>query len=354
MLLRKILFPIAALNYLLQSSKSFFYSKKILKAHKTKVNTICVGNLSLGGTGKTPLVKFLIERLSEKINISVLSRGYKRKTKGFIEVSDESDVNDVGDENFMIKKSFKKINVFACENRLNAINKILKKFSDVDLIILDDAMQHRKIKCDLNILLTKFEQPFYNDLIFPVGDLREPRIGYKRANIIIVTKCPDNLTNSEKENIINKIKPLNHQRIFFSKVDYEDILKGKRDIHISALKTDFLLVTGIADSLPLTRYLKSKKYKFNHLIFNDHHSYNQNDIRKILKLSQDKIILTTKKDYFKILSIHEIKNLYYIDITIDFFGKSNDLIGLIAEKFRIEKEKRDKELKEVARMRNKD
>tara|TARA_Y100000816_G_scaffold287971_1_gene271649 strand:- start:2646 stop:3656 length:1011 start_codon:yes stop_codon:yes gene_type:complete len=335
MLLRKILFPVAILNYLFQLSKSFFYSNKILKSHKTKINTICIGNLSLGGTGKTPLVKFLIERLSEKINISVLSRGYKRKTKGFIEVSDESDVNDVGDENFMIKKSFKKINVFACENRLHAMDKISKKFSDVDLIILDDAMQHRKIKCDLNILLTKFEQPFYNDFIFPLGNLREPRIGYKRANIIIVTKCPDNLTISEKENIIEKINPLYHQRIFFSKVDYEETLKGKKDIHISALESDFVLVTGIADSRPLTSYLKSRKYEFNHLSFNDHHSYNQNDIRKILKLSQDKIILTTKKDYFKIMSIHEIKNLFYVDIRTDFFGKSNDLIGLIADKFRI-------------------
>ena len=335
MLLRKILFPVATLNYLFQLSKSFFYSNKILKSHKTKINTICIGNLSLGGTGKTPLVKFLIERLSEKINISVLSRGYKRKTKGFIEVSDKSDVNDVGDENYMIKKSFKKINVFACENRLHAMDKISKKFSDVDLIILDDAMQHRKINCDLNILLTKFEQPFYNDFIFPLGNLREPRIGYKRANIIIVTKCPDNLTISEKENIIEKINPSYHQRIFFSKVDYEETLKGKKDIHISVLESDFVLVTGIADSRPLTSYLKSRKYEFNHLSFNDHHSYNQNDIRKILKLSQDKIILTTKKDYFKIMSIHEIKNLFYVDIRIDFFGKSNDLIGLIADKFRI-------------------
>jgi len=300
MLLRKILFPVAILNYLFQLSKSFFYSNKILKAHKTKINTICIGNLSLGGTGKTPLVKFLIERLSEKINISVLSRGYKRKTKGFIEVSDESDVNDVGDENFMIKKSFKKINVFACENRLHAMDKISKKFSDVDLIILDDAMQHRKIKCDLNILLTKFEQPFYNDFIFPLGNLREPRIGYKRANIIIVTKCPDNLTISEKENIIEKINPLYHQRIFFSKVHYEDILKGKNDVHISVLESDFVLVTGIADSQPLTRYLKSKKYKFNHIRYNDHHIYNQNDIKEIIKSSGNKIILTTKKDYFKI------------------------------------------------------
>ena len=334
MLLRKILFPFAALNYLFQLAKSFMYSNNFFSVHETKINTICIGNLSLGGTGKTPLVKFLIERLSKKINISVLSRGYKRKTKGFIEVFNDSHVKDVGDENFMIKKSFKKINVFACENRLFAIDRITKKFSKDHLIILDDAMQQRGIKCSLNILLTKFDQPFYNDYIFPVGNLREPRSGYKRANIIIVTKCPNNLSSSQKEKIIKKIKPQNHQRIFFSKIIYENILKGKKDSHISALNSDFVLITGIADSHPLTRFLISKKYKFDHLSFNDHHNYNQNDLEKILNFSGDKIILTTKKDYFKLISIGEIKNLFYLDIKVDFFGKSNDLIDLISEEIR--------------------
>ena len=120
---------------------------------------------------------------------------------------------------------------------------------------------------------------------------------------------------------------------FFSKVHYEDILKGKNDVHISVLESDFVLVTGIADSQPLTRYLKSKKYKFNHIRYNDHHIYNQNDIKEIIKSSGNKIILTTKKDYFKIISLHDSNNLFYIDIKIDFFGKSNDLVGLISEKF---------------------
>ena len=333
MLLRKILFPVALLNYLFQQTRSFLYSNNFFKVYQTKINTISIGNLSMGGTGKTPLVKFLIERLSKKINISVLSRGYKRKTKGFVEVLDDSDVNDVGDENYMIKKSFKKINVFASESRSYALDIISKKFNHIGLIILDDAMQHRKIKCDLNILLTKFEHPFYNDFIFPLGNLREPRIGYERANIIIVTKCPSNLTSLQKENIIKKINPLSHQRIFFSKVHYEDILRGKNDVHISALESDFVLITGIADSRPLTRYLKSKKYKFNHIRFNDHHIYNKNDIKVIVKASGNKIILTTKKDYFKITSLYESNNLFYIDMKMDFFGKSNDLIGLISEKF---------------------
>ena len=331
MLLRKILFPFAILNYLFQSARSFMYSNNFFSVRETKINTICIGNLSLGGTGKTPLVQFLIERLSKKINISVLSRGYKRKTKGFIEVLNDSHVKDVGDENFMIKKSFKKINVFACENRLFAIDRITKKFSKDHLIILDDAMQQRGIKCNLNILLTKFDQPFYDDFILPVGNLREPRTGYKRANIIIVTKCPNNLSSSLKENILKKIKPQNHQHIFFSKILYDNILKGKKDTPISALNSDFVLVTGIADSQPLTRFLISKKYKFDHLNFNDHHDYNQNDLNKILNFSGDKIILTTKKDYFKLMSIHEIKNLFYIDIKVDFFGKSNELIDLISQ-----------------------
>tara|TARA_B100000963_G_C22613839_1_gene666273 strand:- start:1448 stop:2458 length:1011 start_codon:yes stop_codon:yes gene_type:complete len=333
MLLRKILFPVAILNYLFQLTRSFLYANNFFKVHQYKINTICIGNLSLGGTGKTPLVKFLIEGLSKKINISVLSRGYKRKTKGFVEVLDDSYVNDVGDENFMIKKSFKKVNVFASENRSYALYRISKKFNDIGLIILDDAMQHRKIECDLNILLTKFDQPFYNDFIFPVGNLREPRIGYERADIIIVTKCPNNLTSSQKEKIIKKINPLHHQRIFFSKVLYEDILKGKIDVHISALESNFVLITGIADSRPLTRYLKSKKYKFNHIKYNDHHIYTHSDIKEIIKSSANKIILTTKKDYFKISSLHESNKLFYIDIKMDFFGKSNDLIGLISEKF---------------------
>ena len=204
MLLRKILFPVAILNFLFQLTRGFLYSTNFLKVHETNINTICIGNLSMGGTGKTPLVKFLIERFQKKINISVLSRGYKRKTNGLVEVLEGSDVNDVGDENFMIKKAFKNVNVFACEDRLFAIDKISKNFSADDILILDDAMQHRRIKCKLNILLTKFEEPFYNDYIFPFGNLREPRNGFKRANLIIITKCPNNLTLLQKENIVKK------------------------------------------------------------------------------------------------------------------------------------------------------
>ena len=133
-------------------------------------------------------------------------------------------------------------------------------------------MQHRRIKCKFNILLTKFEEPFYNDYIFPFGNLREPRNGYKRANLIIITKCPNNLSSLLKENIVKKIKPLSNQRILFSKIIYEDILKGKKNIYISDLNSDFLLITGIAYSKPLTRHLKSKKLKFKHLTYNDHHN----------------------------------------------------------------------------------
>ncbi len=335
MLLRKILFPVAILNFLIQLTRSFLYSTNLLKSYETKINTICIGNLSMGGTGKTPLVKFLIERFPKKINISVLSRGYKRNTKGLVEVLVNSDINDVGDENFMIKQAFKNVNVFACEDRLFAINKISKNFSGDDILILDDAMQHRRIKCKFNILLTKFEEPFYNDYIFPYGNLREPRNGFKRANLIIITKCPNNLRSLEKENIIKKIKPLSNQRIFFSKIIYKDILKGKKNIHFSDLNSDFILITGIADSRPLIRHLKSKKLKFNHLTYNDHHNYNQNDIKEILEYSGDKKILTTEKDYFKIMSIHDFNNLFYIEIKIDFFGKSNDLVSLISNKLNV-------------------
>lgn len=335
MLLRKILFPVAILNFLFQLTRSFLYSTNFLKVYESKINTVCIGNLSLGGTGKTPLVKFLIERFPKKINISVLSRGYKRKTKGFVEVLVDSDINDVGDENFMIKQTFKNVNVFACEDRLFAINRISKNFNNDDVLILDDAMQHRKIKCKLNILLTKFDEPFYNDFIFPFGNLREPRNGFKRANLIIITKCPNNLTSFQKEKIIKKIKPLNHQRIFFSKIIYEDILNGKKNIHISDLDSDFTLITGIADSRPLTRYLKLKKLKFNHLSYNDHYNYNQNDIKQILKYSGNKKILTTKKDYFKIMTIYDFNNLFYIDIKIDFFGESNDLVNQISNKLNL-------------------
>tara|TARA_B100000989_G_scaffold150925_1_gene112516 strand:+ start:5809 stop:6819 length:1011 start_codon:yes stop_codon:yes gene_type:complete len=332
MIIRKILFPVAILNFLVQIVRSFLYSTNFLTVYEAKINTICIGNLSMGGTGKTPLVKFLIDRLPKKINVSVLSRGYKRKTKGLVEVLVDSDVKDVGDENLMIKKSFKNVNVFACEDRLVAIQRISRNFNDDDILILDDAMQHRKIKCKLNILLTKFEDPFYNDFIFPLGNLREPRNGYKRANLIIITKCPTNLTSLQKDKIVKKINPLNHQRIFFSKIIYEDILKGKKNIHISDLDFDFILVTGIADSKPLIRHLKSKKLKFKHVRYNDHHNYNRNDIKKILNYSGNKKILTTKKDYYKIISIHDFNNLFYIDIKVDFFGKSNDLISLISNK----------------------
>ena len=323
-LLRKLLFPLSLLFKFIQEVRNLLYDLNIIANTKFNIPTISVGNLSMGGTGKTPMVEYLLSNLLIKYKIGILSRGYKRKSNGFLKLNEYSDISVVGDEPFIIQKTFPDSNVYVCEDRVTGIQNILKN-DELDFIILDDAFQHRKLKTTLNIMLSSFSKPFYNDYIFPVGDLRESRLSYKRANIIIITKCPANLSQNEMNDIKLKINPLEDQKIFFTTILYKDILFGNKSLNInSIINKEILLVTGIAETDSIIRYLNSRSIKFKHLEYSDHHHYSNNDINNILKLSRNSLVLTTKKDYYKLKD--NIKNLLYLDIETRFLKNEDQFL----------------------------
>lgn len=323
-LLRKLLFPLSLLFKFIQEVRNLLYDLNIIANTKFNIPTISVGNLSMGGTGKTPMVEYLLSNLLIKYKIGILSRGYKRKSNGFLKLNEYSDISVVGDEPFIIQKTFPDSNVYVCEDRVTGIQNILKN-DELDFIILDDAFQHRKLKTTLNIMLSSFSKPFYNDYIFPVGDLRESRLSYKRANIIIITKCPANLNENEMNDIKLKINPLEDQKIFFTTILYKDILFGNKSVNInSIINKEILLVTGIAETDSIIRYLNSRSIKFKHLEYSDHHHYSNNDINNILKLSRNSLVLTTKKDYYKLKD--NINNLLYLDIETRFLKNEDQFL----------------------------
>ncbi len=301
--------------------------------HYRQPSIISIGNLSLGGTGKTPLTLFLLHLFAKNRVVAVLSRGYKRSSKGFKVINASDTSLTAGDEPYLIYKKFKHNNVVVavCEDRVQGIAKIMAYRPDVTLILLDDAFQHLSIKPTINILLTTFEQPFFNDHLLPLGGLREPRIGVTRANIILVTKSPKNLSKSQILDIQSKINKyyttLVKPPIFFTHVVYNSpvLMWGGS---ANKLPHAILLVTGVANPIPLRTYLETNGHQVIHLIFPDHHWFSDTDILNMahafLNLTGgEKAIVTTEKDSVR-LAHHPSKNLlakfptFYIPIEIGF------------------------------------
>ena len=323
--MRSLLLPISLFYYLFQFVRNKLYEWNLLTSKYFNIPTISVGNLSVGGTGKTPLVNYIISTFKNDYKIAFLSRGYGRSSSGYILASKNTVVNEIGDEPYLIKKNHNELTVAVSENRVHGIEKTLEKIKDIQMFVLDDAFQHRKLKCKLNIILSKFSRPYYNDFVIPSGNLREPKSGIKRAQIIIISKCPYDLNKTNRQEIIKKINPLPYQKVFFTTIDYNECLVGKNNIMINDLiDSPILLVTGIADSSELEKYLNKKKIIFDHLRFDDHHNYSQKDINLIKSKSIGKKVVTTKKDYYKIIAIESIKNIYCIDISIKFLAGKDD------------------------------
>lgn len=322
-LIRFLLFPLAIIYNLITYIRNRLFDAKILKSTCFSVPIIAVGNLNVGGTGKTPQIEYLIRLLQKDYKIAVLSRGYKRKTKGYLLLNDSHSAKDVGDEPLQFYKKFKKIKVAVDVDRVNGIQELLKADVTPEVILLDDAYQHRKVKAGYYVLLTKYDDLFSDDFLLPTGNLRESRRGANRANLIMVTKCPENLTKLDQERIINKLTIKEHQKVFFSSITYNNNLKGIKDITIESLKgKEVILVTGIANPSSLLTYLKKENIKFKHLKYPDHHEFSRSDINRINtvfneKSTVKKIIVTTEKDYVRLQN--EIPDIYYIEIENSFF-----------------------------------
>ena len=309
-LLRKILFPFSMAYGGITSIRNYFYDRGWLESKEYKKPIICVGNLTTGGTGKSPMIEYLISILKKDFEIAVLSRGYKRKTSGYKEVFETSTVEEVGDEPLQIKQNFPEVTVAVSAERRNGIEHLQ---TESDLILLDDAFQHRKVKASLNIVLTAFDNLYLEDYLLPTGNLRESRRGIERADIIVVTKCPTKVPYSKLQEIEFRIGLLPHQKIYFSRIGYDSQIFGKSEsLALSYLKNkEFTLVTGIANPEPLIEFLRSKHFKFTHEKFPDHHNFSENDIRLLQKKD---LIVTTEKDYMRLQPKLKKFALYYLPI----------------------------------------
>ena len=336
---RVLLLPFAILFWLAVVIRNWLYDKKIIKAISFGLPLICVGNLAVGGTGKSPMVEYLVKHLKSRFKVATLSRGYKRKTKGYALATNESTAIEIGDEPMQFHLKFPDVPIAVGEERLDAIPQLLHDKPDTQAIILDDAFQHRIINAGLNILLTDYSNLFTRDLFLPTGDLRDQRSSYKRAQVIIVTKCKTDLSEQERNKIVNEINPLSYQRVFFTCISYGTPYHiTRRDFRFFDEKTEVLLVTGIANPRPLKVFLEERVEAYYMMSYGDHHIFSMldwKDIQKRFNAMQagKKIILTTEKDAMRLLKFSQEMNdmpFYVLPIEHKFlFNQENEFNDIV-------------------------
>lgn len=304
---RILLLPFALLYWLGLVIRNFLYDNKISRSASYALPIICVGNLSVGGTGKSPMVEYLVRLLKERFKIATLSRGYKRKTRGYALAGSSSTALDIGDEPMQFHLKFPEIAVAVGEERMVAIGQLLHDRPETAAIILDDAFQHRRVTAGLNILLTESGNLFTRDFYLPTGDLRDLKSQYKRAQIIVVTKCDPQLDENEKQRIVNEIRPVKDQAIFFTALRYGRPyhIEQKKEFELTD-ETEVLLVTGIANPRPLQGWLERNSKEYHLMQYSDHHIFRIDDLSDMKKrfnaiASTTKIILTTEKDAVRLL-----------------------------------------------------
>ncbi|MBP7506793.1 MAG: tetraacyldisaccharide 4'-kinase [Prolixibacteraceae bacterium] len=334
-------YPLSMIYGLIISSRNFLYDSNILHHHNYEVPVISVGNLTVGGTGKTPHAEYLINILRKEFKVAFISRGYKRKSKGFILATSQSTINDIGDEPVQIKQKYPDVTVAVSKKRDTAIRNILNnKDLNIDVIILDDAFQHRRVEPNINILLFDFTQPVYDDMLLPAGKLRESIKSSYRANFIIFTKCPGQLKPIDQRIIKNKLDIRPYQNLFFTSIVYGEITpaeKGRTLFFDDMLKYTVMLVTGIANPSPLIGYLKDQVGDIIHKKFPDHYAYTEKDLDDIYNSFKEidnkrKLIITTEKDLVRLKAINKYPEgffdiLYYIPIEIKFLDRTKDLFN---------------------------
>ena len=302
------------------------YDSGIFHSERFSVPVICIGNLVVGGAGKSPMVEYIIRLLKDKARVAVLSRGYGRQTKGFRMVEPDDQVANTGDEPLQFKKKFDDVTVAVAEKRVEGINELKDKH---DVIVLDDAFQHRAVQAGLTILL--FDYNRLNDffLMLPAGNLREPFSNRKRSNIMVISKCPTQLSANEREKIIKRVKPLSNQSLFFSYLDYGNLisLDTKKEKQLSKITNDttIFLLTGIANPQPLRDKLEGFSDAIIHHDYPDHHNFSKRNITKLADefkscTSNKKLIITTEKDSQRLhsgTSSELLKDLpvYYLPIS---------------------------------------
>ncbi|ROI08304.1 tetraacyldisaccharide 4'-kinase [Chryseobacterium sp. H3056] len=332
---RWYLYPFSLGYHVATAARNTMYNWGISKSTAFKTPIINVGNLSVGGSGKSPMVMYLADLLSKHYKTGVLSRGYGRVTKGYGITNYDSNYKTVGDEAMQLFERFKNRFVIAVsEERVPGAKKVIKDM-DLEVLILDDAYQHRAIKPGFNILMTDYEDPYFKDYLLPAGNLRESRSGARRAQIVMVSKSPENLTDEQKQYFISRINPQHGQKVFFSSIGYDEHVYSKTQMlpDNNLAYYDILLITGIANPKPLVKHLAKFSDRVKHLKFRDHHNFTDQDIKNILaefkKLGEYKLILTTEKDYVRLKTFDYLRDLVFywpINTTIDRKEEFNQTI----------------------------
>lgn len=319
------LHPLAWIYGKITVLRNYFFDQGVLKSHFVEQASIGVGNLSTGGTGKSVVIDYLITHFKTNFSVTVLSRGYKRATKGVVIATQNSSAETLGDEPFQFFSKHPGINVVVAEKRLQALRVIFAKESKPDLLLFDDLMQHRYVVPKLMILTTTYAQPYFEDRLLPLGRLRETPSGARRAEIILVTKCPADLTLEERNRIVTKTNPSPNQALFFTTIEYsKTILNQEHSKLLTSFTSPFLLVTGIANPTPLVKHLHEKKIQFSHLEFPDHHAFRPHEIENIRKLQQGRILLTTEKDFGRLQPHFAPGEVYYLPIKMGFLLKKEE------------------------------
>lgn len=349
-LLSALLFPISVLYGTVTFVRNKMFDCGILPSEKFDVPVICVGNLSIGGTGKTPHTEYLAQLLSARYRVAVLSRGYKRKSKGFVLADERATARELGDEPYQIKRKFSDIKVAVDADRRNGISRLMQLSDEEkpEVIILDDAFQHRYVKPTLSLLLTDCNRLYTSDYVLPAGRLREWKSGASRADIIIVTKCKADISDEERKNILRQISPSKNQRVFFTYINYGELLPVFGEscdalMNVTSGNPEVILLTGIANPLPLKNKVEEFSSNIDMLSFPDHHDFSEADIRSVenrLKAGKDnrKIVVTTEKDAVRLLANSYLSDdykglFYYLPIKIDFCGgEAEDFDKIILNK----------------------
>lgn len=337
-----LIYPLSLIYGLIIWLRNTLFDLGVFRSKSFQVPVISVGNLSVGGTGKTPHVMYLLNLLESKFKVAELSRGYGRLSSGFKWATENSKVYEIGDEPTLIKKKFKNTLVAVDENRVRGIKTILKQHPEIQAIVLDDAFQHRNVLPSINILLTDYGNLYFNDYLMPSGTLREWRNGVRRADIIIVTKTPQVFSPLERRIIMQDINPKPYQRVYFSTMKYGSFTPMKNMPIKQKIDNEFyfsrnfscLLITGIASSRNLLYYLKDHMDVTRHIEYPDHYRYTKKDIEKIAGIfenikSENKIIVTTEKDAQRIMVdafMDDIQKLpfFYLPIEVVFHEKENE------------------------------
>ncbi|HEY5571339.1 MAG TPA: tetraacyldisaccharide 4'-kinase [Bacteroidales bacterium] len=348
-IIRCILLPFSILYGWVMRIRNFLFDKHLLRSQSFPLPVISIGNLSVGGTGKTPHTEYLIRLLNARYSVAVLSRGYRRKSKGYILAGSDVTASMIGDEPFQMKRKYPSVTLAVDESRTHGINQLLsdRTQSAPEVLLLDDAYQHRQVTPSLNILLTDVHYPLYDDQMLPTGNLREPICGRKRADIVIVTKCDSEMSESEQEVIRKKLSLLPGQSLFFTTICYRHlcaVFESEAHHKVMALSdlrydTRVLMVTGIASPKPMLQEIKKYSLHTRSLVFPDHHFFSEKEVHQIAQLfdqieTENKLIIMTEKDAMRFrespfVSVKMQSYIYYLPIEVGFLANGESKFNQI-------------------------